>query len=485
MQPKHRAHFAAAPCTQITLSFARSRTPDMARRVQMAQICGEWACPSQARAATPRGTTNRGNMDQTPHEHPKVDITALLARGQARRRWRWPAALVAAAVLGAGLWLALVHDRGGPKINYVTTAVTRGPLTVHVTATGTVQPTTEVEISSELSGTIRTVNVDYNDRVSVGQVLATLDDTKLRATVANAEAQRAGAAADLLQAQASLREAQSNLDQQTAINGRGIGSEKDLVAMQAAYDRAAAAVQSAEANLKLADANLTLKQADLDDAVLRSPINGIVLGRAAEKGKIVAASLNAPVLFTLAEDLSKMLLQVNIDEADIGQVAVGNTATFTVDAFPGRRFPARITQVRFAPETTDGVVTYTAVLSVENPDGLLRPGMTATATIVVAEVPDTLTVPNAALRYTPPATRGASGRRGGTGLLGLIMPRPSGASVAPVRKAATSVWVQKDGTPVEVPVTPGPTDGTQTAVTSDTLAEGDMVITDQTGAVGR
>lgn len=407
------------------------------------------------------------------------DLARILAQGRPRRRrgWLWAGVLALAGVLGGAWWYAGQADQTA-GIRYVTDPVTRGSLTVTVTATGTVEPTTQIEVSSELSGTLATVEATYNDLVSVGQVLARLDDTKLAAQVANSEAAVAAAAAQVSAAEATLREAAGNLETQSELDRRGVTSRTSLTTVQAAYDRAVAQVDIAQADLTLARANLALDRADLDKAVIRSPIKGVVLSRAAEPGQIVAASLEAPVLFTIAEDLSQMQLLVDIDEADIGRVAEGNPAEFTVDAFDGMRFPAEIVQVRYAPETTDGVVVYKAVLAVDNPDGLLRPGMTATATITVAAVEDALTVPNSALRYAPPAE--ATPDSGGTGgLVGLIMPsRPRDQSGM---ATGGSVWVLRDGQPAEVAVKRGQSDGRRTAVTSDDLHEGDLVITDRTG----
>ncbi len=364
-------------------------------------------------------------------------------------------------------------------MRYTTEPVVLADLVVTVTATGTVQPTTEVEVSSELSGTLATVTVDFNDEVTAGQVLATLDTTKLAAQVANAGAQLASAQARLTQAVASAREAAAVLKTQQELAERGVATRKDLVGFEVADERAQAAIAIATADLTLAEANLDLVTADLDKAVIRSPINGVVLDRTAEAGQIVAASFEAPVLFKLAEDLTRMQLLVAIDEADIGKVVVGDGASFTVDAYPGRDFPAQITQVRFAPEVTQDVVTYKAVLSVENPERLLRPGMTATAVITVDQVTGALTVPNAALRYAPPAA--AAARQSGGGLVGLILPRGGNRTAAAVG-SGRSIWVLRGDFPVEVAVVLGATDGRNTAVTGD-LAAGDQVITDQsTGA---
>jgi multidrug efflux pump subunit AcrA (membrane-fusion protein) len=281
--------------------------------------------------------------------------------------------------------------------------------------------------------------------------------------------------------EAAAREAEVTYLSQSELDKRGQSTRLKMIAAEVARDRAKAVVDGARAEVALAGARLSEAETDLAKSTIRSPISGVVLNRAAEPGQIVAASLNAPILFTLAEDLSRMELRVDVDEADIGRVAVGNAARFTVDAFPDRSFPAVITTVRYAPETTDGVVTYKAILSVDNREGLLRPGMTATATISVTEVADTLRVPAAALRFEPPQSIQTGSGRGGNGLLGMIMPRrPTAAPKAADAGDAPSVWILRDGVATEVEVRPGETDGKLMAVTSDGLAEGDLAIIDQT-----
>ncbi len=407
------------------------------------------------------------------------DLAKLLAAGGARSgrsRW-WVLGLLAVLVAGGGYYWS-TRGQTAADVVYTTEAVQRGSLTVTVTATGTVQPTNQVDVSSELSGTLASVEVDYNDIVTAGQVLARLETTKLSAQVANSRAQMAAAEARLLQAQATEREAEADLATKRALADRGVTSKNDMAGVEAVFERAQASVAIARADLTLAKANLDVVEADLEGAEIRSPIDGIVLDRAAEAGQTVASSLSAPVLFTLAGDLRQMELLVDIDEADIGRVSLGNVALFTVDAYDTQSFPATITQVRFAPETTNDVVTYKAVLAVDNPDGLLRPGMTATATITVAEVADALIVPNGALRYAPPK---AASARSGAGLVGLILPMP-GSRGAAGTATGKSVWVLRGGVPVEVAVSLGQSDGKSTAVTATDLAEGDLVITDQDSA---
>lgn len=404
-------------------------------------------------------------------------LSAMLDRagqGRTRRRRLSFAAAAAVALSIAGAWY--LASTSGEAVVYDTDPALVGTLTITVGATGTVQPTTQVEISSELSGTLASVDVDFNDRITVGQPLAQLDDTKLKAQVANAEASHAAAEARVEQAAATLREAEVNYETQKELDRRGVTTHREFVAYQAAHDRAKAALAIAEADRTLAEANLALIRADLSKAVIRSPINGVVLDRSADVGQIVASSLSAPTLFTLAEDLSRMELLVDIDEADIGRVSVGNPAVFTVDAFDDRTFPARIVSVRYAPENTEGVVTYKAVLSIDNSDLSLRPGMTAAATITVDEVPDALSVSNAALRYAPPQI--AEDQASGGGLLGLIMPRrPTGNGA--MADAGRSLWVLRDGVATRVPVEIGVSDGRRSVVLSGEIAAGEAVITDQ------
>lgn len=409
----------------------------------------------------------------------EADLARLLTAPPRRRwgRWVW-AGLVVLALGGGAAWYVTAAGAGKGEVAYVTAPVGRGDLTVTVTATGTVQPTTRVDVSSELAGTLASVEVDYNDSISVGQVLARLDTAKLAATVATAEAQTAGARARLVQAEATAVEVAETLATQQELSARGIATRKDMISVEANDARARAAVDMARADLTLAEANLALARADLDKAMIRSPINGVVLNRKAEAGQIVGPGLNDPVLFVLAEDLARMDLLANVDEADIGQVRPGQEATFTVDAFDNREFSATITQVRYASEMTDDVVTYKAVLAVENPDLSLRPGMTATATITVAEETGILLVPNAALRWAPP--RASGGSAGAAGLAGLVLPSPASRNPPQAVSSGRSLWVLRGGEPVEVAVSIGATDGRNTIVSGEGLAEGDAVITDQT-----
>lgn len=405
-----------------------------------------------------------------------------------RRSSTWiVVALLAAA--GAAAWWWAGRQQAATAPRYETQAVTRGPLTVTVTANGTLQPTNQVAVGSELSGTVVKVHVDVNDRVRRGQVLAELDTARLRDQVAQARASLAAAQARVRQVQATRTEARDNLARLVEVqrlSGGQVPAASELSSAQAALARAEADEASANAAVAEAQAALSSAETNLRKASIRSPIDGVVLARNVDPGNAVAASLQAVTLFTLAEDLTRMTLQVNVDEADVGQVREGQKATFTVAAHPARRYPATIGRIAFGSTVKDNVVTYLADLDVPNADLSLRPGMTATAAIVTVERADALLVPNAALRFTPTAAAPAPGE---PSLATRLLPRPptpaqprrAGTDIARVRQ----VWVLRDGAPVAVPVTPGASDGRLTEVTSAELQPGMAVIVDQVTAARR
>ncbi len=413
-----------------------------------------------------------------PPSTAEPDIAAVLRQGGSSHRLRrslYLVAVVIVALAGGSAWWWL-HSSAA-TVAYITQPVTRGPLTVTVTATGTVEPTNEVQVSSELSGTIASVAVDYNDTVKKGQPLAMLKTDKLEANVELAKATLDARQADVTQAQASADEAAAAFKRAKELIAKGVASQESYDAAKAANDRAVAAVAGAIANREIAQANLDISQQDLAKACICSPVDGVVLDRAVEVGQTVASSLQAPVLFTLADDLTKMQAEVDIDEADVGKVAQGDRANFTVEAFGDRTFPATISQIRYLPATVEGVVTYKAILTVDNADLALRPGMTATADIVVDQVEDALQVPNAALRYAPPVAQQSRGNS--AGLIGLLMPRrPSRQASEPAAANGNRsvVWVLREGKPVRVPVTTGASDGTHTVIVEGALKVDDRVI---------
>lgn len=412
-----------------------------------------------------------------------TDIATILSSGGRPRRrvWRIAGVAVVVAVLGFGAWYLWAGGSASRLgTSYTTDAATVADLVIIVTATGTVEPTNKVELSSELSGTMGEVLVDYNDEVVAGQVLARLKTDQLEAAVELEAATLAARQAAVHEAEATAAEREAILKRAEELLAKNFTSTETFETAKAASERSAAALAATKANLDIASANLRIANSNLDKASIRSPINGVVLSRNVEPGQIVASSLSAPVLFTLAEDLTEMELQVDIDEADVGQISGGETAVFTVEAFGDRKFDARITQLRLSPETVEGVVTYKAILSVDNSDRALRPGMTATARITVEEIDNALTVANAALRYAPPVAEEGGGR--GSGLLGLLMPRPpsgspTSTSTAPTADGTRTVWVLRDGTPTSVAVRTGASNGDRTVILDGALKAGDAVIT--------
>jgi HlyD family secretion protein len=410
----------------------------------------------------------------------KSEIEATLGVGGHRHPIpRWAYYIAAVVVLGAGLYWWNTEAATRRAVSYQTEAVSRADLRVTVTATGSIEPTNLVEISSELSGTMKKVLVDYNDTVSAGQLLAQLDTTQLEAQLAVQKASHAVAEAQVASAKASLLEAELNYDTVRKLDERGVTTRTNMNAAEAQLARAKADLARATANMDLTKAQLDAQQAELDKACICSPIKGLVLQRNVDEGQIVAAMLSAPILFTIAEDLTKMELQVDVSEADIGRVAPGELATFTVDAYDDQTFPAVISMVRYASETIDGLVTYKAILSIDNAALMLRPGMTATADIIVAEHQNALVVPNAALRFAPPQVVDDSDddKAKGGGLLGLLIPSRDDANTA---GSTRTVWVLRDGVAIEVPVEKGDTDGQMTRILSGDIAEGDKVIVDMT-----
>ncbi len=367
------------------------------------------------------------------------------------RRWVIRVALGLAAVLavvGVGRWWSARGHRPPPA--FVAAPVERGALTIAVTATGTLEATNQVTIGSEVSGRVARVLVDVNDRVARGQVLAEIDPELLAAQVEQAEAALAQARAQLAQARATHRETTIARARVEGLFTAGVVAEQERDAAVAAAARAVAAVDLAAASVAQASAALRLSRTNVGRTVVRSPIDGIVLAREIEVGQTVVAAFQTPVLFQIAQDLRAMKASVDVDEADVGLVREGAAATFTVAAYLGRTFDARVETVHNAARLVDRVVTYRAELAVDNADLALRPGMTVTATIVASRLPDALLVPASALRFTPPGE--------------------------PAGDGGSRLWLLRDGRAVAVPVTVAGENDTQAAVTAAELTPGDQVI---------
>lgn len=387
--------------------------------------------------------------------------------------------------------------------DYATAAVERGNLVTTVSATGKLAPTNQVTVGSQLSGLVTEVLVDVNDRVTAGQPLAEIDPEQIEDQIRQGKAQLAANQAQVGQAQATLAEAQAQLarlEEVSRLSGGRVPSGTEMQTARANVQRGQAALRVAQANVLASQASLSQSQTQRARAIIRSPVSGVVLARQVDPGQTVAASFNTPTLFVIAEDLSKMKLEVAIDEADVGAVKDGQRATFAVDAFPGRTFPATITRVDIGSNlsasaaspsssttttssTTGQVVSYAADLSVANEKLDLRPGMTATADIVTTEKKNVLLVPNAALRFTP--QRATAGQSGGGITSALAPPRgrrgqATERSATMGRGAVQTVYVKgADGQPSPVQITTGDTDGFRTEVLSGDLKPGMQVITSQ------
>jgi HlyD family secretion protein len=408
------------------------------------------------------------------------DIHATLGvatNRRGRRAMRWLAAVVALVALGAA-W-RVMRPQAEARPLYQTEQVEQGTLTVTVTATGELKSLTQVNIGTEISGIVESVAVDYNSPVRIGQVLARVNTEKLEAQAAQARAALMSAEAKRLQSQATLAEAQADLarlQHVRELSGGRVPSRQELESQEATVKRAHADEAATAAQVVQSQASLAAIETDMRKAIIRSPINGIVLDRQVDPGQTVAASFQTPTLFTLAEDLTRMKLIVDVDEADIGNVKLEQAARFRVDAYPDRTFESRVTEVRSTPKTSNGVVTYQTVLQVDNSERLLQPGMTATAEITVTQVTDAVLIPNAALRFTPPA---ATASQGGF----RILPRPPGqrrdrsGDDAPPR-----VWTLA-GTEVKpIEIVPGPSDGRVTVLREGDLPPGTAVIVDLAAA---
>ena len=415
----------------------------------------------------------------------RLTINELRAGTKSSRALRIGGAAVLIAAVAAGVWYFGFADTAKVPV-YRTVEITRGPLEVTVVANGTVNPVRTVSIGSELSGIVRKVNVDVNSIVKAGDVLIELDDSNLKANVNQAKASLASAKASLAEAQATLVEAEAKMRRYEELNkssGGRLPSRTELDVQRATVLKAKAGVQSASAAIDDAQATLDTRLTDLSKSQIKSPVDGVVLTRSVEPGYAVAASLQAVELLTVATDLRELELEVDVDEADVGQVKEGQDATFTVASYPNKRFPAKLTKVAYGSTTsTDNVITYTAYLDVKNPQLELRPGMTATATINTAKSENALLVPSTALRFKPVVNNSSQ-----KSSVGIMMPphRTRGTktakevSLAQYQRNQTVYVVDEKGGAKPVEIVTGLTNGRMTEVISGPLQAGDKVITDQ------
>lgn len=422
-----------------------------------------------------------------------------------RRRWpgRLAWTLVLLAGLGGGIWWWTQRNRAsadtGPK--FTTQAVARGDVVPRVTATGTLSPVVTVQVGSQVSGRIKELSADFNDEVKAGQVLARLDPALFESAVARAKAQLATARANLAKAEATQENTRAEYQRLKDLNARGVTSKAELDVGLANKLIAEATITSARADVTQAHAALEEAEANLSYTTIHSPIDGVVVTRSVDVGQTVAASLSAPVLFMIAGDLRKMEVHASVAESDVGQIEREMKAEFTVDAFPNDRFVGEVKQVRYEAVTVSNVVTYDAVITVDNDRLKLRPGMTANVTFIIDERNDVLMVPNKALRYRPPGAppeerawkkRGEGKRDGDKSDAKSDADGKSGDARAdgPTRaeriaRRPRTVYLLRGGEAVPVRLRLGLSDGTNTEVlelVEGELAEGDEIIVGNAGA---
>lgn len=395
-----------------------------------------------------------------------IETTLGLTQKPSSNRWKkivW--GILALLIIGAMTTYALMRSNKEKTI-YVTVPLTVQDLTTSVSATGNLEPTNVIDVGIEVSGTIDQVLVDYNDRVSSGQVLAKLDTTRLTAA-------RTSSHALLMKSQANEQSAKAAVDNANIENeriqamyastGGNYPSRKEVQSSSTALIQAKASLASAKAQVSQSTAQLKSDEDNLRKAVVVSPINGIVLNRKVEPGQTVVAAMQTPILFTIAKDLTQMKAIVSVDEADIGGVKENQKVTFTVDAYPNREFEGKITQLRLKSAIVNGVVTYEAVVQVNNTDLLLRPGMTASASIITDMLKNVLVVPNAALRFSPPINNDDTEKK-------------KKHAMTQTDKG-DHVWILKNNLPIKIKVKLGKSNSIMSVITASSLQTGDKVIT--------
>ncbi len=431
-----------------------------------------------------------------------------------KRKFPW--ALVVAVVAAGALAAWFFYPRAPDKPKITTAAVDRGDITVRVTATGTLSALVTVQVGSQVSGRIQAMLVDFNDTVKKGQIIARLDPQLLQAAVTEAKANNAAGVAALDRARVRAENARHQLARAQGLADNKLIAQSELEAAELDAKVADADVGTAQAQLEQARSSLERTRINLGYATIISPIDGVVISRSVDVGQTVAASLQAPTLFTIAQDLRRMQVDTSVGEADIGKITPGMNATFTVDAWPSERFVGKVKQIRNAPETVQNVVSYDVIIDVDNADQRLRPGMTANVNFTVATKGDVLRVPNAALRFRAPSSflaalagdkpprHDGNGDAGGAArtAAGDEPPRDNGAHGGPHDGAhdggtrdggthggrgvdgAREVWVVRGGQPQPVRIHTGLSDGTVTELIGDALHEGDEVVTDASAGAG-
>jgi HlyD family secretion protein len=391
-------------------------------------------------------------------------------------------ALVALLAVGAGIYY---FKNKKPEISYKTAKLEKGTIVATVSATGNLSAVTTIQVGTQVSGTIQKLYVDYNSRVKKGQTIAEIDPSLFNAAVEQSQGNFLSAEANAQKAKVSLADAERTLQRNKKLLADGIISQGDFDLAETARDAAKASLKAAEGSLAQTRGSLMQARTNLRYSIIRSPVDGIVISRAIDVGQTVAASFQTPTLFTIAQDLTKMQIEVSVDEADISRVKLGQQATFTVDAYPEQKFGGKVVQIRSAPVMNQNVVTYVVVVNVDNRDLKLMPGMTANVSIVIAKKDDIIKIPPAALRFKPKTADTSAG---------TAKTKP-GSSAAPAAKGGEGgakpgerkggggqlVYALKDGKPSAVSIKTGIANSSSIELTEGELKEGDELIIEQTG----
>jgi HlyD family secretion protein len=414
-----------------------------------------------------------------------------------RTKLTWIISIVVIAGLAVGIFYYRAGDRE-PSLRYETVKVEKGRIVAKVTATGTLSALVTVQVGSQVSGRIQQIFVDFNSPVEKGQLIAKIDPQLFEAAVEQARANYVAAQGNLSKAQAQALDAARQYRRARALAERQLIAQADVDTAQTNNDAAVAAVEAAKGSVEQAKASLHQAEINLAYTNISSPTNGVVISRSVDVGQTVAASLQAPTLFLIAEDLSKMQVDTSVAEADVGKLKARMATTFTVDAYPGERFTGTVRQIRNAPQTVQNVVTYDAVIDVDNAELKLKPGMTANVTFIYAEKDEVVRVPNAALRFRPPpellarVQRDHGDNSGEKHRRGVALPvTPNTSPPAPASSQTRefqgpdrrSVWVLRGDTPNAIPIRIGISDGTVTEVVEGDLQAGDRVVIDASSGI--
>jgi HlyD family secretion protein len=386
-------------------------------------------------------------------------------------------ALIALALLLVAGIAIFTYLRRTPEITYRTARIQRGTIVSGVSATGNVSAVTTVQVGTQVSGTIHKLYVDYNSQVKKGQPIAEIDPSLFRAAVEQSRGNNLVARANLQKARVALVDAERTMKRNSTLLKEGVISQGDFDTAETAYQSARTAVEAARGAVAQTEGALMQARTNLNYSIIRSPVDGIVISRAVDVGQTVAASFQTPTLFTIAQDLTKMQIEVSVDEADISSIRQNQNVTFSVDSYPERSFRGTVTQIRNAPVITQNVVTYVVLVTVDNSDLKLKPGMTANVTIQVARKDSALRLPLAALRFRPRSAPDADSS-----------PRPRNSAATRPPQQATGeqqVHILRDGKPVAIGIRTGIADDSAIELTGGALKEGDLVVIEQIGGTAR